>query len=44
MADELGENVDDAELNELLKRADANGDGVIDFEEFYTIVTRPIKQ
>ena len=44
VADELGENVDDAELNELLKRADANGDGVIDFEEFYTIVTRPIKQ
>ena len=44
VADELGETIEDGELNELLQRADANGDGVIDFEEFYTIVTRPIKQ
>ena len=44
VADELGETVDDKELEELLVRADANGDGVIDFEEFYTIVTRQIRE
>ena len=44
VAHELGEDVPEAELNELLARADANGDGVIDFEEFYTICTRPIKE
>lgn len=44
VADELGEDIDNKELEELLTRADANGDGVIDFEEFYTIVTRPIRQ
>ena len=43
VADELGEDIDNKELEELLTRADANGDGVIDFEEFYTIVTRQIR-
>lgn len=44
IADELGETIDDKEIQELLARADVNGDGVIDEEEFYQIVTRPIKQ
>ena len=30
VAAELSENVSDAELNELIKRADENGDGIVD--------------
>lgn len=44
IADELGETVDDKELEELITRADVNGDGLVDEEEFYQIVTRPIKE
>lgn len=43
VADELGENVTDAELDELLKRADLDQDGLVSEEEFYTILTRKIK-
>jgi Ca2+-binding EF-hand superfamily protein len=40
---ELGENVTNEELEELIKRADVDGDGLVSEEEFYTILTRKIK-
>jgi Ca2+-binding EF-hand superfamily protein len=43
VADELGENVSNEELEELLRRADLDGDGLVSEEEFYHIVTRKIK-
>jgi Ca2+-binding EF-hand superfamily protein len=43
VADELGENVTDLELEELLKRADLDQDGLVSEEEFYNILTRKIK-
>jgi centrin-1 len=43
IADELGENVSDEEIGELIKRADIDSDGLVSEEEFYTILTRKIK-
>ena len=40
VARELGETMDDNELQEMIDRADQNGDGVISFEEFYNIMTK----
>lgn len=40
VAQELGENMDDAELLEMIERADADQDGQISSEEFYTIMTQ----
>ena len=42
-AETLGETIGDGELNEMLRRADENGDGVVDADEFYRIMTRKIK-
>ena len=42
-AHDLGENIGDEELHEMFNRADTNGDGYVDADEFYTIVTRKIK-
>ncbi|OIW34165.1 EF-hand [Coniochaeta ligniaria NRRL 30616] len=36
----LGENLTDDDLDEMLKMADKNGDGNIDYEEFVHIMTR----
>ena len=44
VASELAENVSEEELNELIRRADANGDGVVDEEEFYQMVIRFMKE
>ena len=43
VAQELGENITEEELNELIARADTDRDGLVSEEEFYNIVTRPIK-
>lgn len=43
VANTLGESIDDKELNEMFVRADLNGDGLVDADEFYEIVTRKIK-
>jgi Ca2+-binding EF-hand superfamily protein len=40
---ELGESISEAELQELVDRADLDFDGLISEEEFYTIISRPIK-
>lgn len=40
MVKEVGENIDDAELQEMIERADLDNDGLISEEEFYAIMTR----
>ena len=40
VAHELGENMDDAELLEMIERADFDHDGQISSEEFFTIMTQ----
>lgn len=40
IAQELGEQMDDAELNEMIERADSNQDGVVTEEDFYNIMTK----
>lgn len=40
MARELGENMDDAELLEMIERADTDQDGQISSEEFFAIMTQ----
>jgi centrin-1 len=40
VAHELGENMDDAELLEMIERADLDHDGQISSEEFFTIMTQ----
>ena len=43
ISEELGEAVSEQELQELITRADVDGDGLVSEEEFYFIVTRKIK-
>jgi centrin-1 len=40
---DLGETVSEEELQELINRADTDHDGLVSEEEFYTILTRKIK-
>ena len=42
VARELNENMSDEELQEMVVRADLNKDQGVDFEEFYTIMTKKI--
>jgi centrin-1 len=37
---ELGENIDEAELQEMIQKADNDRDGLINEEEFYNVMTR----
>ena len=37
---EIGENMDDTELVEMIERADSDGDGRVTFEDFYNIMTK----
>ena len=34
----LGENLTEQDLNEMMLEADKNGDGVVDFDEFVEVV------
>jgi centrin-1 len=43
VAQELNENISEEELQELIVRADVDQDGLVSEDEFYTIITRPIK-
>jgi len=43
VSQELGENISEDELQELITRADTDHDGLVSEEEFYVIVTRKIK-
>jgi Ca2+-binding EF-hand superfamily protein len=44
VADDLGITVPAAELQEMITRADLDKDGFVNADEFYTILTRPIKE
>ena len=40
VARELGETMDDSELQEMIERADSDNDGLVTFEDFYNIMTK----
>ena len=40
VAQELGEEIDEKELAEIVQRADLNGNSQLDFDDFYNIMTR----
>ncbi len=40
IAKDLGENMDDTEIREMIERADSDGDGRVTFEDFYSIMTK----
>ena len=42
VAKELGENMSDDELQEMIVRADTDKDGKVSFDEFYAIMTKKI--
>lgn len=44
IAQELSENISEEELQELITRADLDQDGLVSEEEFYNIMTRPLKE
>ena len=40
VARELGETMSDEELQEMISRADSNGDGAVTMDDFYNIMTK----
>ncbi|KAM3138858.1 hypothetical protein pb186bvf_009061 [Paramecium bursaria] len=40
VAKELGETIDDQELQEMIERADSDNDGLVSLEDFYNIMTK----
>jgi len=40
VARELGETMDDSELQEMVERADSDGDGFVTLDDFYNIMTK----
>lgn len=43
VAQDLGENISEEELQEMIDRADTDRDGLVSADEFFTILTRPMK-
>ena len=39
MAKDLGEEISDEEIQEMIERADSDGDGFVTAEDFYNIMT-----
>ena len=44
IAQELSENISEEELQELITRAELDQDGLVSEDEFYNIMTRPLKE
>jgi len=44
VAQELSEDISEEELQELVTRADTDCDGLVSEDEFYSILTRPMKE
>ena len=44
VAQDLGEQIGEDELQEMIDRADTDRDGLVSADEFYTILTRPMKE
>ena len=44
VARDLGEQVSEEELQEMIDRADTDRDGLVSADEFYVILTRPMKE
>jgi centrin-1 len=44
VCENLGLTVPEEELQEMITRADLDKDGFVNLEEFYTILTRPVKE
>ena len=42
IARDLGENMEEIEIKEMIERADTDGDGRITFEDFYSIMTKKV--
>ena len=42
IAKDLGENMEEIEIREMIERADTDGDGRITFEDFYSIMTKKV--
>ena len=40
VAKELGEDIPEEELNEIILRADLDGDGKLSFDDFYAVITK----
>jgi Ca2+-binding EF-hand superfamily protein len=40
VAKELGETIDDSELQEMIERADSDNDGMVNEDDFYNIITK----
>jgi Ca2+-binding EF-hand superfamily protein len=40
VAKELGETIDDSELQEMIERADSDNDGLVNEDDFYNIITK----
>jgi Ca2+-binding EF-hand superfamily protein len=40
VAKELGETMDDSELQEMIERADTDGDQLVSLDDFYNIMTK----
>ena len=41
---DLNENISEEELQGMIDRADTDKDGLVSFDEFYTILTRPVRE
>ena len=40
VASELGDTLEDGEFNEMIDRADSDGDKLVTFEDFYILMTK----
>jgi centrin-1 len=44
VAQDLGENISEDELNEMIDRASSSGDGLISVDDFYQVIIKDLSQ